>query len=176
MKLPKYIWSDQEAISLNAYLLNANNEQVNTPDVQITIADSAGHKQNFSFERAGTAYSLNIGIWAGGTYTYSAQTNYNGKLYTANGTFGVENTPLEFMESGADYPLLFGIAKKYNGALFPANNFGALYDSISRNEKVKPLIHTNIETVPLIDRKWIFFIILLVATGEWLLRKYWLAQ
>jgi hypothetical protein len=174
--LPKYEWSDQEAISLNAYLRNANNEQVNTPDVQLVITDSAGRKQNFSFERAGSAYSLNIGIWAGGSYTYAANTTFNGKAYTANGSFVVESMPLELMESGADYPLLFGLAKKYNGGFVTANNVVSLYDSITHNDHVKPLIQTTTETVPLVDRKWYFFIILLIAVGEWLLRKYWLAQ
>jgi len=174
--LPKYIWSDQEPITLNAYLLNANNEQINTADVQLTITDSAGHKQNFSFERSGNAYNLNIGIWAGGTYTYSAHTTYNGKELTANGNFAVESMPLELMESGADYQLLYNLAKKYNGGFVTAPNVASLYDSISHNERVKPLIQTNTETVPLVDRKWYFFIILLIAVGEWLLRKYWLAQ
>lgn len=174
--LQKYVWSDQEAISLNAYLLNANNEQINTPDAQFTITDSAGRKQSFSFERSGSAYSLNIGIWAGGTYTYSARTAYNDKQYTANGSFVVESIPLELMEPGADYPLLYGLAGKYNGSFVTAKNVASLYDSITHNERVKPVIQTNTETVPLVDRKWYFFIILLVATGEWLLRKYWLAQ
>jgi hypothetical protein len=174
--LPKYVWSDQEPISLNAYLLNANNEQVNTPDVQITIADSAGRKQNFSFERSGSAYNLNIGLWAGGTYTYTARTSYNDKAYAASGSFVVERMPLEAMESGADYPLLFGLARKYNGGFVPANAVSSLYDSITRNERVKPLIVTDTETIPLVDRKIYFFLILLIAVAEWLLRKYWLAQ
>ncbi len=174
--LQKYVWSDQESISLNAYLLNANNEQINTPDVQLTVTDSAGRKQNFSFERSGSAYSLNIGIWAGGTYTYSAHTSYNDKQYSANGSFVVESIPLELMEPGADYPLLYGLAGKYNGSFVTAKNIGSLYDSITHNDRVKPVIQTNTETVPLVDRKWYFFIILLIATSEWLLRKYWLAQ
>ena len=174
--LQKYVWSDQEAISLNAYVLNANNEQVNMPDVELTITDSAGRKQNFSFERSGTAYNLNIGIWAGGTYTYTAHTTYNDKQYSANGSFVVESIPLELMESGADYPLLYGLAGKYNGSFVTAKNIGSLYDSIAHNEHVKPVIQTNTETVPLVDRKWYFFIILLLAVCEWLLRKYWLAQ
>jgi len=174
--LQKYVWSDQEPISLNAYLLNANNEQVNGPDVQLTITDSAGRKQNFSFERSGTAYNLNIGIWAGGAYTYSAHTTYNEKQYSANGSFVVQSIPLELMETGADYPLLYGLAKKYNGGFVAAKNVGSLYDSISHNERVKPVIQTNTETVPLVDRKWYFFVILVLAVCEWLLRKYWLAQ
>ncbi len=174
--LPKYVWSDQEAISLNAYLRNANNEQVSTPDVELAITDSAGRKQNFSFERSGNAYALNIGIWAGGTYTYSAKTTFNDKTYTANGSFVVESMPVELMESGADYPLLYGVATKYNGGLVPAANIASLYDSITHNDRVKPLIQTNSESVPLVDRKWYFFIILALAVAEWLLRKYWLAQ
>lgn len=174
--LPKYVWSDQEPISMSAYLLNANNEQVNTADVKLVITDTAGRKHDFSFERSGSAYRLNIGIWAGGTYTYSASTTFNEKTYTAAGSFVVESMPLELMESGADYPLLFGLAKKYNGGFVQAKHVASLYDSISRNEHVKPVIQTNTETVPLVDRKWYFFIILLLATGEWLLRKYWLAM
>lgn len=174
--LPKYVWSDQEAVTLNAYLLNANNEQVNTPEVQLTISDTAGRKQNYSFERSGTAYSVNIGIWAGGSYTYAARTVYNDKTYTASGSFVVESMPLEMMEQGADYPLLYGLAKKYNGGFVPARNVSSLLDSITKNDHVKPLIQTNTETVPLVERKWYFFIILLLATAEWLLRKYWLAQ
>jgi hypothetical protein len=175
-ELPKYIWSDQEPVSLNAYLLNANNEQVNTPDAQLTITDSNGKKQNFSFERSGNAYKLNIGIWAGGTYSYTAHTNYNGKAYSASGSFVVQSMPIEMMETGADYPLLHGLAHKYNGSFVPAANINSLYDSISKNAQIKPVIQTNVETVPLVDRKWYFFLILLFAVAEWLLRKYWLAQ
>ena len=174
--MPKNVWSDHEPIALGAYLLNSNNEQINTPDAQLTITDSAGRKQQFSFERSGTAYNLNIGIWAGGTYTYTATTRYNDKTLTASGTFVVESVPLELMETGADYPLLAGLAHQYNGTLFPASNFAALYDSISQNDKVKPLIRTQTDTVPLVDRKWFFMLILLIATAEWLIRKYWLAQ
>jgi hypothetical protein len=176
VQLPKYVWSDQEAITLNAYLLNANNEQVNTADVELTITDSAGRKQAYSFERSGNTYRLNIGIRAGGRYTYTARTVYNGVTYTAGGAFAVESIPVELMESGADYPLLFSLAKKYNGTLFAAGNFSALYDSIGHNEHVKPLIQANTDTVPLVERKWYFFLILLLAVAEWLLRKYWLAQ
>ncbi len=176
VSMPKYAWRDQESISLSAHLLNANNEQVNGPDAAITIFDSAGHKHDFSFERSGTGYDLNIGIWAGGSYTYKAHTTYNGKELAASGSFAVERIPVELMEQGADYPLLFGLSKKYNGAFVSAANIGVLYDSITNNKSIKPLIRVNTEVVPFVDKKWYFFIILLIVVVEWLLRKYWLAQ
>lgn len=174
--MPKYVWSDQEAISFNAYLRNANKEAVNTPDIKISVKDSAGNETPYSFERSGNAYQLNIGIRAGGTYSYTASTQYNGQTLTATGSFVVESVPLELMETGADYNLLYSLAENNNGAFFPASAMASVYDSIAANENIKPVIETNIETVPLIDRKWFFYLILLFAVAEWLLRKYWLAQ
>lgn len=176
VEIPKYIWSDREAISMNAYLLNANNEQVNQPDVQMALTDSASSKQNYTLEKSGSAYKLNIGTRAAGNYSYTARTVYNGRTYIANGNFSVQNISLEMMETGADYPLLYRLSHKYNGVAVPAKNIASLYDSIRLNETIKPVIQTTHESIPLIDWKWFFFLILLFAVSEWLLRKYWMAQ
>jgi hypothetical protein len=176
VELSKYVWSDREAISFGAYLLNAGNEHVNAPDVQLTIADSAGNKQSYSFEKSGDAYKLNIGTRSSGTYSYIAKTVYNGKAYTASGSFSVQNMPVEMMESGANYPMLYALAKKYNGSLVPAAQVASLYDSIRLNNIIKPVIQSREETIPLVEWKWYFFLILLFAVAEWLLRKYWMAQ
>jgi hypothetical protein len=176
VSMPKYVWRDQEPISLSARLLNANNEQVNTPDVTLTILDSAGNKKDFTLERRGTAYALNLGVWAGGTYTYKAHTLYNGKDLYTTGSFAVESIPVELMEQGADYGLMYAMAHKYNGSVVARKDIAAVYDSITRNQNIKPLLATTTESVPFIDRKRYFFIILLIAVAEWLLRKYWLAQ
>ncbi len=174
--MAKYVWRDQEPVSLRAYLHNANNEQINTPDATLTVTDSAGRKRDFTFERSGNSYNLNIGIWAGGTYSYIARTTYEGKQLEARGSFAVESMPIELMEQGADYNLMYGLSQKYNGAFVTASGIGVLYDSISKNARIKPLIQVSTEAVPFVDRKWYFFIILVIAVAEWLLRKYWLAQ
>jgi len=176
VELTKYVWSDQEAIAVNAYLLNANNEQINAPDATVVITDSAGRQQRYSFERSGNAYKLNIGVRASGAYAYTATTSYNGKTYTASGSFAVQRMPLEMMETGADYPLLHQIARRNNGALVPAGQVLSLYDSIRNNKNIKPVIQSTVDTIPLVDWKWYFFLLLLFAVAEWLLRKYWLAQ
>ncbi len=173
---PKYEWNDGENISFNAYLLNASNEQINTPEAALTVKDSAGKIQPFSFERTGNAYRLNIGTQPGGTYSYTAKTTYNGKAYMASGSFVVASVPMELMETGADYPLLYGLAKKYVGASFIQANMQSIYDSIAHNQSIRPLLQSTEESLPLVDWKWYFFLILLVAASEWLLRKYWLAQ
>lgn len=174
--LPKYEWSDGENIGFDGYLLNAAGEQINTPDASLSITDSAGKRQAFSFERIGSAYRLNIGQLPAGAYNYTAATAFNGKRYAASGSFVVASVPLEALEVGADYNLLYSLGKKYGGSAIRSPQMAALYDSITRNESIKPVIQSRDTTVPLVDWKWYFFLILLVAAAEWLLRKYWLAQ
>ena len=176
VSLPKYEWSDGENIGFNAYLLNAASEQVNGPDASLSLTDSTGKRQTFSFERSGSAYRLNIGQLPAGSYNYSASTTFNGRRYAASGAFVVASVPLETMESGADYSLLYGLSRKYGGSTVRSQQMASLYDSITRNEAIQPVLQTHDTTVPLVDLKWYFFLILLVATAEWLLRKYWLAQ
>src|SRR5690606_30495757 len=56
--LSKHVWSDQEPVIFQAYLLNVNNEQINTPEAELVVTDSAGRQQTYSFERAGSTYRL----------------------------------------------------------------------------------------------------------------------
>lgn len=174
--MPKYVWSDQEAVMLNGELRNASNEQINTPDVTVTIRDNAGDTRNYPLARSGSTYRLHIGLLAAGSYSYTATVTYNGETYTDKGSFAVQHTPLEMMETGADYPLLHALSRQQGGQLFSVANMEALYDTIRHNAHIRPVIETAPESFPLIDRKWYFFLILSIAVAEWLIRKYRMAQ
>jgi hypothetical protein len=173
---PKYEWSEGEQISFDAYLLNAAGEQINTPDASLTVTDSAGKKQAFSFEKQGAAYRLNIGQLPVGSYSWQAATSFKGKRYAAAGSFAVAAVPLEAMESGGDFGLMYGLSKKYDGNTVLRPQMASLYDSIVANTNIRPVIESHEQSVPLVDWQWYFLLVLLVATAEWLLRKYWLAQ
>lgn len=176
VSLPKYEWTDGEQVNLDAFLLNTAGEQINTPDASIEIIDSSGGKQIYPLERNGANYHLNIGSMPGGSYTYHAFTTFNGKKLESSGAFIVQHTPIEALESGADFQLLYQLAKKYGGTAVTAPQLASLYDTIFNKGQIKPLLRERSSSLPLVDWKWYFFFILLVATVEWLLRKYWLAQ
>lgn len=173
VNLPKSLWSDTEPITLGAYVLNNNNEQINTPDVRITITDSANKQQQYLFEKFGNAYRLNLGTKPAGAYRFTAQTSWNNKPMSVTGSFIVQQAPTELLETGVNYPLLYNVARKYQGAVFPFNQLATLADSLRNNTRLKPVIHTSIETKPLIDWQWLFALIVAFATAEWLLRKFW---
>jgi hypothetical protein len=88
----------------------------------------------------------------------------------------VSSSTLEDQENGCNYPLMYALAAKHKGICFHTQNMLSVYDSIARNQDIKTLLNEQIEQTDLIDWKWLFAIILIIATAEWLLRKYWMAM
>lgn len=175
-ELVKYIWNNPEHIHVNAFLYNANNEQINTPDARISIKDSIGKTLNYSFERNGAAYRIDLGALAPGTYTYTASTTLNTRNLSDEGKFLVTASTLEDQENGCNYPLLYALSQKNNGSVFSTQNMMSIYDSVTNNNAIKTLLSEHIESADLINWKWFFVLILALATAEWLLRKYWMAM
>lgn len=169
-------WSNGEQIIFSARLHNAAGEAVNSPEVSFQLKDSNGMSQKFVFERSSNRYRLNIGALAPGAYSYTASTNFEGKLFSDAGRFFVSESNIESLESGCNYRMMADLARRNRGAIFMPEQMDALYDSIKRNTAIKPLLSERQEPVALISQSWIFFLILTLATTEWLLRKYWMAM
>jgi hypothetical protein len=172
--MDKYVLNDNEPAYIYAELRNANAELVNTPEAKLEIKDSIGKALQYTFEKSGSGYRLNLGLLAPGNYTFTGNTQYAGKSYQSSGAFVVESMPLESLRTNADYQMLYQLSKNTGGRFFTYNNFSkALSDSLKANPNISAVIHTNETHEPLINKKWLFFLILLFAAGEWLLRKYW---
>lgn len=175
-ELLKNTWSTGEQVIVSAWLKNAAGAAINTPEASFRIEDSSGKIRKFTFERSGTNYRLNLGALAAGTYSFVASTIADGKTYSDQGRFFVSETSLESLESGCNYPLLASLAQRNRGSVFMPDQLDALYDSIRNNTLIKPIVTERQEPVALISRTWLFFLILALATLEWILRKYWMAM
>lgn len=171
--MDKYIFSDNEPVNIYAELRNDNGELINTPQAALVLTDSTGKKLNYNFEKNGNSYRLNIGLLSPGNYTFKGNTANNGKTFSAEGSFIVESVPLEQLRTNADYNMMYTLARQSGGSFFTLANLEALTDSLKNSASVKPVIHTDKTYTQLIDTKWLFLIILLLASSEWLLRKYW---
>lgn len=171
--MDKYILSDNEAVTVYAELKNDNGELINGPEAALELVDSAGKSWKYNFEKSGNSYRLNIGLLAPGSYTFKGHTQANGKNYSSEGSFVITSVPLEQLRTNADYELLYKLGQQTGGAFFTYATMGALTDSLKNNQAVKPLIHTDKTYIQFINLRWLFFVILLFAAAEWLLRKYW---
>lgn len=167
------LYRENEKISLDAELYNANYERINTPEATVEITDAAGKKYPFTFSKTANAYTLPVGLLPVGEYKFEAKTQYNGETFKAGGAFSVQAIQLEIFETTADHRLLAAIAEKNGGELLYPDQIASLLQRIDAKGYAKPVLYDSVTTRSLIHLKWIFFLLFGLLTLEWLCRRYW---
>lgn len=168
----RQVYNETERIVLDAELYNDSYELINTPDATITITDEQGKDFPFQFSKTGKSYTLNAGYFPAGSYTFKAQTNFNGKSYTDAGAFSVLPVRLETINTTADHRLLNQIATQTGGIMVGEQDMLALADTIRNSAAAKPIMREVIRTQSVINLQWIFGILLAFLAVEWFVRKY----
>ncbi len=174
-----HVFSETAPVVMEAQLYNDNYELVNSPDVELTIrrqADSEGDSpeaaKRYLFNRTASGYAINMGTLAPGTYSYTASTHFNGKTYSASGSFLVENLHLEAMQLVADHSLLATLSDATGGAMVEAHEVGRLEKMLKERDDMKTLIYSETRYSDMLNLPWIFGLLILLLTAEWVIRKY----
>jgi len=166
------ITDENENVSFGAEVYNASYERINTPDVNLVITDESNRNYTFLFDKTETAYRLDAGILPVGNYTFKGTTVLNGETLIAEGQFSVQPIQLEQYETTANHGLLRILSETSNGMLLYPEQMGNLAQQLQAAGKVKPVVYQTTQTRPIIELKWIFFLLLLLLTLEWFLRRY----
>ena len=172
VNLPKNIFQDNEAISFDAQLYNANYELINSPDVDLKIKGEDGKETDYKFNKTENAYNLNAGFFATGSYSYNASVKFGNGTYTAIGKFSVSPLQLEEMRTRAEHQVLFQLASQHNGAMHYLNDLEKIADEIDSKNQLKPILYDTFITESAINLKWIFFLLIVLISAEWFIRKY----
>ncbi len=170
--LPKNIFQDNEAITFEAQLYNANYEMVNTPDVDLKIKSEDGKEYPFKFNKTDNYYTLNAGFLPVGNYSYLASTKLGTNAYKVEGKFSISALQLEELRSVADHKVMYQLASQHHGQMYHANDFDKIAEAIQAQNQLKPILYDTFLTESAINLKWIFFLILILLSAEWFLRKY----
>jgi hypothetical protein len=165
------LFMENEKIIFYAELYNENYEQVNEPDVKLSLTDAANKEYVFSFSKSGKAYRLDAGMLPVGEYTYKASTTFNAKKYFSSGVITISPITIESINAQANHSLLYNISAQSGGKMFYPNQLEILEDEIVKNEEIKPIIYTQQKLDDIINIKWIFFFALLLLGTEWFIRK-----
>ena len=172
VNLDKAIFSDNENIIFDAELYNDNFELINDPDASLTIKDADNKDYNFTFDKTSNTYRLDAGSFPEGNYRFGASVNYNGQSLNYEGQFSIEPIQLEVYETTADHRLLALLSDKYGGQMIYPGNIASLGSIIKDKETIKPVIYESSKTEPIINLKWIFFLLGFLLVLEWFLRRY----
>lgn len=169
----KKILRETEELVINGELYNDNYERINTPDVSFTLSAMDGKKYEYSLGKKDNYYEMNIGTLPTGDYNFIAKTKWNDKILSAEGKFSVLEDEVELSNLVARPDLLRGMADKSKGAFFYVDQMSSLSNLLASEEKNKPVLFQTLDIRQLIDHRWFLFVLLLLLTAEWFLRRYW---
>jgi hypothetical protein len=71
----------------------------------------------------------------------------------------------------ADHQVLYALAEKYDGEMFYPSQMGQLPELLKQREDIKPIVYTQNNLRDIINLKWVFFVLLLLISVEWFMRK-----
>ncbi len=162
---------ENERIVFNAELYNDAYESVNDPEVSIVFQSEEGKDYPFTFSRTPTAYRLDAGTLPVGTYTYTASVNRGGEAFRESGRIIVKPFDIEGADLTADHNLLRALAEGTGGRMFFPEDADEIPDWLSQSSDLKPVSYSTEVFDTVLNLKWIFFLILLLLSAEWFLRK-----
>ncbi|MFC4211386.1 hypothetical protein ACFOWA_09350 [Pedobacter lithocola] len=167
----KSAYDENETIQFNATLYNESYQAVNEPEVNLQVKNEAGKLFDYTFPKTENAYQLDAGTMMAGNYSYTANTTFGGKKFTASGSFYINALIAEYQQTTANHQLLNTISKQSNGILFMPQDLLKIADEILKNENIKTISYEDRKYDELINIKWLFGLIMVLLSVEWFLRK-----
>ncbi|NND07365.1 MAG: hypothetical protein HKN87_13390 [Saprospiraceae bacterium] len=168
----KNLLAENEDALFDAELYNQSYELINDPEVTMNINNAQGETFTFVFTKQNKSYTLDAGKLPVGDYSWSAQTQYEGERFDAQGQFSVKAIAKENYATVANHNLLRQLSNASGGLLFYPNQLQEVSSTIEGSDELKPILYRVFETENAISLRWIFFILLGLLSAEWGLRRY----
>ena len=164
-------FSDTEPVVFESQVYNDIFEPVYGNSVEIDITHENGQRTNYSHVISPGNTRYQIGGLKEGVYRYRSRTVLNGKTEEVRGEFAVVERQSELQNLTADFELLRKLSENTGGNFYTAAQMEGLQANLLKTEATS-IIHTEETYDSLINLKWVFWILLVLITTEWGLRKY----
>ncbi len=161
-----------EDVIVNASFYNASLEPITKPLIDMKVTDEKGKVYRSQFGVFGSSYKLSLGKLKAGKYNWSAKTSYDGKSYSKQGYFVVEDIQMEKSETTANHGVMKQLAKQSNGKFYQLNQYESLLSDIDKREDIANVQYEETAFNDLLDYFSIFILLFLLLAGEWFLRRY----
>lgn len=164
-------FADDDPVTFETQVYNDLFEPVYGNAVEISIKDEQGTGSNYRYVTGAGNTRYRIGNLRTGVYQYQASTEIKGVKSVVKGEFLVTEQNQESLNLTADFGLLRSLASGTGGRFYKLNELDRFTNDMKQMEARK-VIHTEEIFHPLIDLKWVFFVLLSMIALEWFIRKY----
>ena len=164
-------FSSDGPVVIESQVYNDLFEPVYGNSVDFELRDEQGKVTPYQYVIGQGNSRYRIGGLKEGVYRYKASTTVKGSKEEVRGEFLVTEQNREAQNLTADFGLLRKLSENTGGKFFKQSEINGLKDALATTES-KSLIHTDETFNPLINLKAVFFILLILVSLEWFLRKY----
>lgn len=168
----KNFYAENENIEFNAMLFNETYQPITQPEITLEISDEYKRKFDFEFSAGEESYSLKVGTFEPGLYTFIAKAKLPGEEMTKTGSFIVTDIELENTNLTANHYLLKSLSAESGGKFYYPNAFQSLADDLRKSDDIKSVNYSRKSYMDLIDYYPLMLLIILLMGLEWFLRKY----
>lgn len=165
-------FGDTEPVVFESQVYNDIFEPVYGNEVEIQITGDDGKRMRYTYITSPGNTRYQIGGLTEGVYNYRATTVLDGKTESVVGEFVVQERQTELQNLTADFNLLMRLSGNTGGKFYHASQLDELSKDLQRTEAVS-VIHTEETYDSMINLKWVFWLLLVLLTAEWALRKYY---
>ena len=169
----KPVYAETDDIILKAEVYNDAFERLTSQEVKIKIQNENNEEFEFTFDIQGNNYLLNAGHFPVGDYTFSASVDISGKIFNETGRFTITPVNFENLDLRANHNMLYQIAVQSGGRFYAPNETEKLIADVQGNKRLKATSYFQEMINEMLNLKWLFFIVLLLLSVEWFLRKFW---
>lgn len=164
-------FEDTEPIVFENEIYNDIYEEVYGQQVTLQVTDEAGEQREYSYTTNENNTQYRIGNLPEGLYTYQASVRLNSVPMSSAGEFTVRSLQVESLNLTADHSLLQELSQESGGKFYTSDQLDNLLDDFRAQEPTGK-IYTSEAFLPIINLKWLFFLLLLLISTEWGIRKY----
>ena len=162
---------NSESVVFESEVYNDLYERVYGDKIDLLLVKSDGERKQYSYMTNENNTRYTISGLEEGVYSYVASAQIAGQREEVRGEFLVKDLQIEKVNLTADFEMLRKLADNNGGDFYPAEDIDQLTADLNTQE-AKGIIHTEEDYLPIINLKWIFFLLLALITFEWVARKY----
>ncbi|WP_147372247.1 hypothetical protein [Mariniphaga sediminis] len=167
------VYAETDHVVLNAEVYNDAFERITSEEVTVVIENEQGDELDFTFDVRGDSYQLDAGNLSVGNYSFTAEVTVGSETYTESGNFAVTAVNIENIVTQANHRMLYQLAVQSGGSFYPPSQAEQIIGDLKSSNTLKPVIRFQEMINELLNLRWLFFVLLLLLSVEWFLRKFW---
>lgn len=165
--------SNQDEIIFRAEFYNDAFQLITEPEIKLIIYDE--NKKTISSSvlyKSTNDYSLNLGRLHSGKYSWEASTNFGNKKYKKSGEFIVRDISMETLSLNANFNILNELSVSSKGKFYTFNKRKEAIKELKKRKEISTVRFEETAFNELIDYKILFFIVILLLSLEWAIKRW----